>query len=177
MKKILVVAVMAIMSLGAFAQSWYAGGSFGFWRNAGDNETNFEILPEVGYNLKDNVAVGATVGFGYDYKAGFSLSQFKVAPYLRYSFFKTGGLSLFVDGGVDLGIGSSKVDGHSSDAAVTYGIGFKPGISYALTNNFSLVAHLGFFGYEGGNKASHRPDQGGLKIDGNDLSFGFYYNF
>ncbi len=39
------------------------------------------------------------------------------------------------------------------------------------------MAHVGFLGYRGGNDASGYPDQGGIMLKGNDLSFGFYYNF
>ena len=51
MKKILAFAAMAVMALGAFAQDMYVGGQVGFWRNSGDNETSFQILPEIGFNL------------------------------------------------------------------------------------------------------------------------------
>ncbi len=177
MKKFLVSAVMAVMALGAFAQDWYAGGAFGFWRNSGDNVTSFQILPEVGFNLSDNLAIGTTVGYDYSYEDGIKRSLVVFNPYVRYAFFKNGNVSIFCDGGVDLGFGKAKANGQSSDTAVTYGIGLAPGVAYSLSDNFSIVAHVGFIGYRGGNNASYVPDQGGVLLDGNDLSFGFYYNF
>ena len=177
MKKFLVAAIMAIMSLGAFAQDWYAGGSVGFWRNSGKNETTFNILPEIGYNLTNKVAVGAVVGYSYNYFDKVNRHLIEIDPYLRYSFYKNSRINVFVDGGVDLGFGVSKVDHHSSKTAVVFGVGFKPGIAYNFTDRFSIVAHVGFLGYHGGNKASHEPDTGGFYLDGNDLSFGLYYNF
>lgn len=53
-------------------------------------------------------------------------------------------------------------------------IGFKPGISFNLTDNFALVAHYGFLGYRdkyNGNSVS------GLSLKGNELSFSLYYCF
>lgn len=178
MKKILAFAIMAIMTLGAFAQSdLYVGGSVGFWRNSDDNNTELQILPEIGYNLGENIAIGTVIGYDYTYTDGFKLNLVVFNPYLRYSFLTNDRVRLFVDCGVDLGFGKSKVGDVSSDTAVTYGIGIKPGISYALSDKFSVVAHLGFLGYQGGNDASHAASQGGLALSGNDLSIGLYYNF
>lgn len=168
---------MAVISLGAFAQDWYAGGQVGFWRNSGDNHTEFSILPEVGYNLSENVSIGTTVGYDYNYEDGLKLHLVKFDPYVRYHFYQNDRVKLFIDGGVDLGFGKAKRDGESSDTAVTYGIGLKPGVSYRISDAFSLVAHIGFFGYEGGNDASGAPDQGGFNLNGNNISFGFYVNF
>ena len=177
MKKILAFAAMAVMALGAFAQDMYVGGQVGFWRNSGDNETSFQILPEIGFNLSEKLAIGTTIGYDYSYDDGRKLNLVVFNPYVRYTFFRNGNVSLFCDGGVDLGFGKAKYEGESSDTAVTYGIGIKPGISYSLSDKFSLVAHVGFLGYRGGNDASGYPDQGGILHKGNDLSFGFYYNY
>ncbi len=177
MKKILAIMIMAVASLGAFAQDWYAGGQVGFWRNSGDNHTEFMILPEVGYNMNDQVALGATFGYDYNYEDGLKVNLFQVNPYLRYSFYNNDRVKMFLDGGVDLGIGWSKKDEHKSSTAVAYGIGLKPGLSYRISDAFSLVAHLGFVGYQGGNDASGRPDEGGFVLSGNNISFGFYVNF
>lgn len=177
MKKFFTLAAMAVMALGAFAQDWYAGGSVGFWRNSTDNETYFNILPEVGYNLTDNVAVGAVFGYSYQYQDRVNVNLFNIDPYVRYTCLKSGKVRLFIDGGIDLGIGWSKAHGDKSDTAVTYGIGIKPGVSYSLSDSFSVVAHIGQIGFQGGNDASHAPNEGGLMFDTNKLSIGFYCNF
>ena len=143
MKKILAFAAMAVMALGAFAQDMYVGGQVGFWRNSGDNETSFQILPEIGFNLSEKLAIGTTIGYDYSYDDGRKLNLVVFNPYVRYTFFRNGNVSLFCDGGVDLGFGKAKYEGESSDTAVTYGIGIKPGISYSLSDKFSLVAHVG----------------------------------
>ena len=66
MKKIFMMAVMAVAALSANAQVWL-GGSFAldFSKNtAKENMTSFEIAPEVGYNLSDKWAVAMALGFG-----------------------------------------------------------------------------------------------------------------
>lgn len=178
MKKIFTLAAMACMTLGAFAQNnWYAGGSVGLWRNGSENNTVFNILPEVGYKLNETVSVGTVAGYSYNYKDGVNVNLFQVDPYVRYSFLKSGKVNVFVDGGVDLGFGWANEHGEKTDVAVTYGIGIKPGVSYQLSDKFSVVAHIGYVGFQGGNHASHASDQGGIMLDGNNLSIGFYYNF
>lgn len=178
MKKFLAAALMAVVSLGAFAQSnMYIGGSAGFWRNSSDNKTEFRILPEIGYNLSDQVAIGTVIGYDHNYDKGLSIDLVDFSPYVRYSFLKSGKVKVFIDGGVDLGFGRSKADGHSSDTAITYGIGLKPGFVYDISDDFSLVAHIGYVGFKGGNHASHAPNQGGVMLDGDDLSIGFSYKF
>ena len=181
MKKFLLMAVMAIMTLGASAQSskWYAGGQVTFGRTtesaSGVKSTQVTVLPEVGYNLTDNFAVGSVLGVSYRKSGGEEKTVFKVSPYARYTYFSSGKVNLFVDGGVDLGIGRA----HGS-TAVEYGIGFRPGISFDLNEKFSLVAHVGFLGYQGGNHAAKEngaPENWGLDLNSNNIMFGLYYNF
>ncbi len=180
MKKIILIMVMAIASLGVYAQNEnaYVGGSVGFWRNSGDNTTEFKILPEIGYNLNDNLAIGAVLGYDYNYQNSVKVNIFEINPYARYSFYKNDKFAAFVDGRVGIGLGWAKYkNGGDSDTAVTYQIGLAPGVSYNLCDNVSIVAHVGFIGYQGGNNASQAPDEGGILLNGNDLTFGIYYNF
>ncbi len=175
MKKLLIVAVMALAAISASAQ-WYAGGSVGLWRNSSANETTFNLLPEIGYNISDDVAVGTTIGWYYNYDNGLKVNLFMFDPYVRYSFYQNDKVKVFCDGGIDLGIGWAKYGDETSDTACTYGFGFKPGISYAIADNMSLVAHFGFLGYRGGNDASGADDEFGFDFS-NSISFGFYVNF
>lgn len=168
---------MAALSLSATASDWYAGGSFGFWRNSTENETKFNIVPEIGYNLNSKWAIGASFGFEHDYSEGLSLNLGCINPYARYTYYSNESVNLFCDGGVDLGFGKAQINGEKSDTAFTFGIGFRPGFAYNISEKFSLVAHVGYLGYKGGNDASGAPDQGGLGFTLNEISFGFYYNF
>ncbi|MDE7457246.1 MAG: porin family protein [Muribaculaceae bacterium] len=181
MKKFLLLAVAAVMALGASAQTnkWYAGGQLTFGRTtesaSGVKSTQVTVLPELGYNLTDNFAIGAQAGVQYRKSGGEEKTVFQINPYARYTYLKYERVNLFVDGGVDFGIGGA----HGS-TAVQYGIGFRPGVSFNINDKFSLVAHVGFLGYQGGNRPAKRngaPENWGLNLDSNNLMFGFYYNF
>ena len=68
------------------------------------------------------------------------------------------------------------VGGASADA---WSVGLKPGISVNLNKKVSFVAHVGFAGwksvkYDGESKDSHAW---GVDLDGNNVTFGVYYNF
>lgn len=171
MKKIFLLAVVAIMAISASAQNWYLGGSIGFNHVKVDDEktSNFTIAPEVGYNLNSNWAIGAALDYTWEKD---SYNVFTIQPYARYSFFRTENnlLSLFVDGGFGLGF----ISPDEGDSTTVWSIGLKPGLALNVTEKFSFVAHVGFFGYEDYKEAGKHT---GLGLDFNKLSFGFYYNF
>lgn len=154
MKKIILMAVMSVMTLTAAAQNLFVGGSVAAWRNHDDKVTTITIAPEVGYNLNSNWAIGTVLGWTNIHRSEITGNLVDFDPYARYTFFKKGMVSLFVDGGVDLGFGKVSYDGEDSDTAVKYGIGFKPGIALALNDRCSIVAHAGFLGYRGTNDAA-----------------------
>ena len=66
MKKVFLTVALAAASLAASAQV-YVGGEVGFWRNTDGNHTNFNIKPEIGYNLSDKWDLGIGIGFNHDY--------------------------------------------------------------------------------------------------------------
>lgn len=188
MKKLFTLAIVAVASVfGASAGNGYVGGSIGFMHEetkAGATN-NFNILPELGYNINNNWAVGTTIGYDYTHFNGKSteLHLFEFNPYARYSFYRSGNnlVQLFVDGGAGIGLGKYDYgkhdDGHT---AVTWNVGFRPGVAFNVTNNFSIVAHVGFLGYKGANNAAFdggKARKGGVFLNGNDLTLGFYYNF
>lgn len=181
MKKFLVMAIVMVASLAASAQA-HIGGSFGVARDITENETEFSILPEVGYCFNDKWGAGLGFGYQHSYKDGRSVNVGVVNPYARYTFFRTDNnlVSLFVDGGVDMSFGSTKVGDYSSDTVFVYGIGFKPGIAFTPVKKFTVLAHIGSLGYWGANDAG--KDAGytshfGLNFNTLALNLGFYYNF
>lgn len=188
MKKFFAFAVLAVASLCASAENFYVGGSLGFWHDSEDNQSTntLSILPEIGYNLSDNWAVGTTIGynFGHTCNEGISTHIFEFNPYVRFTFFKTENnlVNLFVDGGAGIGAGwTSYKHGDDSETAITWNVGFRPGVALNLTDKFSVVAHVGMLGYNGANNAAKATglyhDNGGFLLNGNNLSFGFYYHF
>ncbi len=179
MKKIFALALFAVMAISASAQL-YVGGSLKAWRDGTDHVTTAAILPEIGYTYSDQWAFGTVIGWDHTHETGITTNLFKIEPYARLTYFKSGIVGLFVDGGFGLGFGKTKFGGESSDTATTWNIGFQPGVSLAVSEHCSFVAHFGFLGYKGANDAAKEgghPDEWGLNFSGNDLKIGFYYNF
>ena len=180
MKKIFMTLVAAFAAMSMNAQV-YIGGSFAFeaWSSqklAGDkSETVFKLLPEIGYNLTDEWAIGTVIGYESDkFKGvdGVSESAFTIAPYARYTFSKLGKVNLFVDGGVGFK-SASKADWTELE------IGFKPGLAVNLTDKLSFVSHIGFIGYDQLNPDGddNNISMFGLSLDATDITFGLYYSF
>ena len=180
MKKIMMTLAAVAMAATMNAQV-YVGGSLGFGSvKHGDSESTYKIIPEIGYNLNDQWAVGVKVGyqkgdasFGNGEK---SISQdvttetFSVSPYARYTFLNTDMVNLFVDGGVDF----QSVKDHGT----VFGVGLRPGVALKASDKVSFVAHFGFVGYENFSPKGDGDSSNAFGLDlSNNVSFGIYYNF
>ena len=188
MKKILLMAAFAVATLSANAQVW-VGGALGFnYEKIKDTDakTTFTIAPTVGYNLDEKWAIGLELGLGFSNDGyglilpeynGVKTTAVNVAPFARYTFAKAGMVSFFVDGGFGLAYEKEEKtitnNVKVSEDGTVWHIGFRPGISLALSDNWSAVATMGYFGYQ------HAEDYNrfGLGVNGNALSFGLYYTF
>ena len=173
-----IVAVFAAMNMNA---QFYVGGSVGFGSaklGGGDSESTYKIVPEVGYNLNDQWAIGVALGYqkgscnfgNLDFNPG-KVEVFAVSPYARYTFMESDMVNVFVDGG--LTFASYK------DAGSAFQAGLRPGIALKASDAISLVAHVGFVGFEtyspkGDGESSNAF---GLNLDNNNIMFGVYYNF
>lgn len=183
MRKIVIIAAIAISSFAASAQEFFTGGSLGYWHDGTADTDEFTIMPELGYNINSNWAVAGSIGYTFVGTDGTDTHLFSFNPYARYTYFRSSNnlVTLFVDGGFGIGTGKTNYDeGGSSDTATTWNIGFKPGLALNFTDKFSFVAHFGFLGYEGANdaaEASGLHKGGGFDFSSQNLTFGFYYNF
>lgn len=183
MKKFLAVAVVALASITASAQ-YYVGGSFGIGYDSSAKKTQFTLVPEIGYSFSDNMAFGGTIGYTYNGSVknsngdDVSIENYvQINPYLRYTFCRVADdkLSFFFDSTVGIGLGFQ-----GGQTGVTYSIGFKPGIAYSLSDHCSLVAHMGFLGWEGASDKAKMlgfNDKFSLDFSSMNVSFGFYYSF
>lgn len=177
MKKIYMTLVAAMFAVCASAQI-YVGGNVGISSVDGDgidNETYYKLLPEVGYKFNDDWAAGVMFGWskGQVSLSGFpadAVHTFEINPYARYTFFHSKVVNLFCDGGFGYK--------HYNGSANQWSIGLKPGIEVKL-NKFSLVAHVGFLGWEQVKGIDDGPkvSEWGVNLDGNNITFGVYYNF
>ena len=182
MKKIFAIALVAMMTMTANAQV-YVGGGIGFQTssNDGNSETTIKILPEIGYNLNEDWAVGVVVGYGEGKDKtkieGTTFTDkvktFTVSPYVRYTAVKLDKVNVFVDGG----FGYQNIKwGEVKDNIWQFGL--KPGVAINLNDKLSFVSHFGFLGYK--NEKLKGDDEStksfGFNL-GSEVSFGMYYNF
>ena len=178
MKKIVLVFIVAFIAISANAQV-YVGGTLGFssvkteTKSTDVKTTTFKILPEIGYELSEDWSIGTVIGYEYSKTEDLKINTFTVAPYARYFFLDSNLVRLFADGG--FGFSTSKVKGE--DALNSWSIGIKPGIAIKLSDNFSLVAKYGFFGYSNDETYNGKVKRFGLDLDTDELSFGFHYIF
>lgn len=145
MKKSLLAIAFAMVAMVGSAQV-YVGGSLDldFAGNKTASASNFSLSPEVGYELNENLSIGAALSFSTssmkikdtDYKT--NNFSWGIAPYARYTFLRNGIFSCFVDGGLSL------VGGKDRD--LSFGIYAEPGVALEVTENISIISHLGNLG-------------------------------
>lgn len=197
MKKFIMTLVAAVaMTVSANAQV-YLGGSLGIGGskvNGGDNVTTYQVLPEIGYKFDKDWAIGTVVGFGKATPGELvtnstldtensSRNYVTVQPYVRYTFVHSKYVNVFVDGGFGYTHLNHAGTGVSDQPQVSYNawtVGLRPGIEVNLNKKVSFVAHIGFAGYntiKGDYDGAKSSDAWGVKLDGNNVTFGVYYNF
>lgn len=128
--------------------AWMLGGSLGFnsIKTDGDDnsETYFNISPNVGYYIINNLAIGARINYlSYSYD-GDSESQFGFGPWARLYVVN----SLFAQVGVDFG--STGMDFFSlladeGSSTLNFGIGY----SWFLNNSVAIEPQLQYSIYSG----------------------------
>lgn len=175
MKKIIMMAVMAVAAVSANAQVW-VGGSLGFNNSKDDGAessvTQFEIKPEVGYSLNENWDVALGIGYSFNNKS-VSTNTFEINPYVRYKFVKAGNFYAFCDGG--LAYKTEHPQGAEENKNV-FSVGFNPGIGYDLTEKVFLVAHIGDLSYAHDWQGDAKKNTFNLSLT-NNISFGAYVKF
>lgn len=179
MKKILVSLMVVFAAVAANAQDLWIGGSLGFWSNSdakgSDFKTQFNISPEVGYNLSEDWSIAIGLGYAsYKPEAGETISSLSVNPYARWNAAKIGNLTLFLDGGFSI----QSID--KGDSYTAWKVGIKPGLAYSLSPKFCIVTHVGFLGYQDCDDKIVNLDlvQKGFGLQlSNNINFGVYYTF
>ena len=169
MKKIILTALVAIASITANAQVW-VGGQLGFSVTNNDatdkNFTEFTIAPEIGYSLSDKWDIAIALGDKYSKPEDIdATNDFFVNPYARYTFFQTGKVGFFLDGGFSIQAG---------DSPTQWGVGLRPGVKFAASDKVTFVASFGGLGYK---KVEDEYSKFGFNVNGNALQFGCYYSF
>ena len=116
---------------------------FGFQKGA---NVNFELSPQVGYFIKDNLVVGGLVNLGVDYQKSRGTNvSYGINAFGRY-YVSDPSMVLLKHarffGEVSAGINGSNTKAEGKEAITTngFGIGFGPGIAYFITPNIALEA-------------------------------------
>ena len=186
MKKVLMTLAVAFIAVAANAQV-YVGGNVGIASSKigdADAVTTYKVLPEIGYNINQNWAIGTTAGWGkgnpvkIEDEPQKTQNYFTVEPYVRYTFVRSKYINAFVDGG----FGYTHFNhAHGAAASVNaWSVGVKPGISVNLSPKVSFIAHVGFAGWKSAKAdvdGAKSSDAWGVDLDGNNVTFGVYYNF
>lgn len=169
------VMAAALLAVSANAQV-YVGGNLGV--ASVDDETTYKVLPEIGYSLNDKWAIGTVVGWGkgtsmMDIEKGYEealIGTFEVDPYVRYTVLNTKYVNVFCDGALGYK--------HYNGLGNSWSVGLKPGLAVNLNDKFAFVTHVGFLGWKNfePNHGSS-TDSWGVNVDGNNVTFGVYYNF
>ena len=194
MKKFLLALLISVISISAKAQV-YVGGGLGFssvkdahlHNEDGDTKTTFSLVPEIGYQLDEQIAVGVTLGYSHSKYGDVKGDAFAIEPYARYSFATLGAVDLFLEGCV--GFVHTKNSTKSliwiweyeyQEKENTFYIGVRPGFKVNLNQRFALISRVGWLGWK-----TTRPDDDfytgssefGLNLDATVIQFGVNYTF
>ena len=163
----------------SFDDTFAAGVAFGYQKGTYNLNDDFQE-----FQLGDDEGAANT-----------NAHSFTVNPYQRVNLLKGEKVSLFVDCGfgytnyqysktaidvIDDATGNKIGTVDVKKKANQWEIGVKPGVAVSLSDNLSFVAHCGFLGYKTykTNAANAKAANAfGVDVDGNNLTFGLYYNF
>lgn len=192
MKKIMMVAALAVASLSANAQVYLGGGvSFGTSKDAHpekvsvDSKTTIALRPEIGYKLDDQISFGIGLTYAHSKEGNFKTDSYGFEPYLRYTFARWNNVSFFGEVGFGYTHDEKSKDlkddtEYTYDKVNTWYVGVRPGIAIDLTKNFTFLTKIGWLGYK-----SEKPDVDGMKassdfglnVSGENIQFALQYNF
>lgn len=135
MKHLFVTAVLALLSLGASAQSktWEVGGKL----NYGTDRPHFGIGAFARYNINDHFRPEATVNF---YPKNDYVWSWDVNFNLHYLFHITDKFKLYPLGGLSVVGYDFDYDGWASPSKTQVGFNLGGGLQYNLTDNLHLNA-------------------------------------
>ena len=175
----------ATTSNGGFAQGdVFVTGALVFGSSStGDAKSNsFEIAPQVGYFVTENIAIGGKIGYmsmkadngSFDTQddAGFGVGAFG-----RYYFTPSNQFSLFGQLGLDYNSMENKLADFKYNV-IDAGLGL--GMNYFVSSNFSIeagVAVLGFSSNDNGGDGADATTNFGFGGDWRAVTFGVNYKF
>lgn len=150
MKKLPLIAILLVafsaMAVGQDTKMWFGGSlTFSSTNDDGDKASGFSLMPELGYVVNSDFAVGGAIGFstssteieGADNKN--TNNKFSLIPFVRYSAIKLEKITIFAQGELPLNFHGGKYDGVSKPSYNSVGINIRPGLSYALNEKWGAT--------------------------------------
>jgi len=170
----------------------FISGSVGFSSESqGDFKSNsFNIMPQVGFFVSDNIAIGGLIGYTSTTSDEFDGGDFfevktntlAIGAFARYYATPASDFSFFGELGAAYLTASSEFDvpGSTENKANGFAIALSPGVSYFISDNFALEASIGALQY-----TTVKPDFDGaestdtfeLELNLTDIQFGLVYKF
>ena len=151
MKKFILLCLVAFVSMTSYAQ-FYVGGTlgtaYGKTKAGGESVKQFVFMmqPELGYNIDNTLAVGASLGFGYGDNDDDTSTVLGISPYIRATFAQVKSVKFFAEGALFLNHTKDEVfDGDYSYN--TYGGAVRPGFLVDMGSNIQLVGKATLFQY------------------------------
>lgn len=163
------------------------------------DHNSFEISPNFGYTIKNNLMIGLGLGYLYSKSKNYNVDNsieersrsiiegVSVFPYVKKYISLGAKLLMHVQGEFKYSEykakgGSSNMLNDSNDIRNTIFVGFRPGISYFFSKKLALETNFGAMGYT--KFKNNYPNGGGYKsssfsfnLDSSDLQFGLSYFF
>lgn len=116
------------------------------------NTQTYSIIPQVGYFVKDNLAIGLGIGYlggtevdTQDIKS--TLGEFTAAPFVR-QYAGQGPVKFFGQLSVPMGWGNAKVDGTEIGTSERYGVAISPGLAYFPSSKIGIELSVKGLHYE-----------------------------
>lgn len=189
MKKLLlsllfVTATTAVVNAQEIGQMW-VGGSLAFSSSKTDDldrANSYKIIPEFGYVLTNDFAIGVKLGYQhteysdvYDEQDTYveKSNGFSINPFVRYTYLKGDIGGLFIDGGVGYSHFKTKSTPYNAERKRNaFDVGFRPGVALALSERIVLTGRFGFLGYEYSKAGDIKSDKFSFDLHMDQIELG-----
>ena len=172
MKKLLLtLSAVAVLGLGANAQTekgkFMLGGQVSYQgqsiKDSDAKSNEFSIIPNVGYFVADNIAVGTGIGYSWaENKDAANTkntnSSFVLAPFGRMYSNNEGPVKFFGQLTVPMAWGTQEVNGDKTATTANYGVELAPGVAYFPTSNLGIEFKVRGLFYNNGSTTDEATD-------------------
>ncbi len=148
MKKILLAVVLFAGSMNMLSAQdsglWLGGSILVSGQTVGSTTiSTFSILPEAGFNLNSNWAVGGKIGYTaarQDLAAGTDKTNTtSIVPFGRFTFAEAGNFGFMAQAELPISFSGGELPGGGSkDVVSSFGLRVRPGVVYTISERFGI---------------------------------------